>query len=110
MWRFDIEPFVAVEADFARMKVTLTAGDILYIPPYWAHTVVAEGESVSVNVWSESSGSPRLYSLFIPLANVALSVESIRSHFPPAPLLSLIEVWCSRGRRQNFDGIYRIAL
>ena len=38
------------------MSVTVDAGDILYIPPYWWHGVVksAEGPCISVNVFSAS--------------------------------------------------------
>ncbi|GAB5360175.1 hypothetical protein AAMO2058_000605000 [Amorphochlora amoebiformis] len=38
------------------LEVTLTKGDILYIPPYWFHsTEVIETHSISVSVCSESS-------------------------------------------------------
>eukprot|EP00020_Sapocribrum_chincoteaguense_P007155 CAMPEP_0170745914 /NCGR_PEP_ID=MMETSP0437-20130122/8535_1 /TAXON_ID=0 /ORGANISM="Sexangularia sp." /LENGTH=736 /DNA_ID=CAMNT_0011084641 /DNA_START=137 /DNA_END=2347 /DNA_ORIENTATION=+ len=33
------------------LKVTLEAGDVLYIPSFWFHSVVSETESIAVNRW-----------------------------------------------------------
>ena len=31
--------------------VTLGAGDLLYVPPYWWHQVTSRGRSLAVNFW-----------------------------------------------------------
>jgi ribosomal protein L16 Arg81 hydroxylase len=36
------------------IKVTLEPGDMLYLPPFWFHRVIAEDFSVSVSVWTDS--------------------------------------------------------
>jgi hypothetical protein len=34
--------------------VVLSPGDVLYLPPFWFHRVIAETMSISVNEWSDS--------------------------------------------------------
>ena len=34
--------------------MTLEPGDMLYLPPFWFHRVIAEDFSVSVSVWTDS--------------------------------------------------------
>ena len=36
------------------LKVVLTRGETLYIPPYWFHCVVTLEPTISLNVWSQS--------------------------------------------------------
>jgi len=40
--------------DIPSVKVTLSPGDVLYLPPYWFHRVIAEDVSISVSVWCDS--------------------------------------------------------
>ena len=50
--------------------VDVERGDVLYIPPFWWHEVETLADSVSVNVWSESSCNKALnaiYALPIPI-------------------------------------------
>eukprot|EP00005_Dracoamoeba_jomungandri_P009609 CAMPEP_0174268346 /NCGR_PEP_ID=MMETSP0439-20130205/37091_1 /TAXON_ID=0 /ORGANISM="Stereomyxa ramosa, Strain Chinc5" /LENGTH=332 /DNA_ID=CAMNT_0015356459 /DNA_START=475 /DNA_END=1469 /DNA_ORIENTATION=- len=35
-------------------QVTLKAGDVLFIPPFWFHRVIAINSSISVNLWVDS--------------------------------------------------------
>ncbi len=35
-------------------EVVLRGGDVLYIPPYWFHTVVTVKTTLSLNIWSQS--------------------------------------------------------
>jgi len=49
-------------------QVTLSPGDMLYLPPFWFHRVRAETTSISVNVWSDSKeGDLRLKLVQAPL-------------------------------------------
>jgi hypothetical protein len=38
----------------ALRQVRLTAGDVLYLPPFWAHAAVCERQCVAANVWVSS--------------------------------------------------------
>ncbi len=51
------------------IDITLLPGDVLYIPPYWFHTVVTMVTTLSVNVWSQSEAfntMEKVYSLPLP--------------------------------------------
>ena len=37
------------------IKVELLPGEVLYLPPYWFHSVLTIRPSISLNVWSDSS-------------------------------------------------------
>uniref|UniRef100_A0A6B2L6Y7 JmjC domain-containing protein n=1 Tax=Arcella intermedia TaxID=1963864 RepID=A0A6B2L6Y7_9EUKA len=50
-WNKENEEGITITAE----EIILSPGDLLYIPPYWFHRVYAVGESISINVWSESS-------------------------------------------------------
>lgn len=41
-------------APLAPIEVTVSPGQVLYIPPYWFHCVVSMEPSISLNVWSNS--------------------------------------------------------
>lgn len=50
-----LEDFEAATANFTgKIDVTLGPGDVLYIPPFWFHHVVAVERSLSVNIWCDS--------------------------------------------------------
>lgn len=41
-------------------EVTLTKGDVLYLPPFWLHHVTNLNAGISVNVWTELTEHKRL--------------------------------------------------
>lgn len=41
-------------APLAPIEVTVSPGQVLYIPPYWFHCVISMETSISLNVWSNS--------------------------------------------------------
>lgn len=45
---------VVVDDNLTVFSVTLRAGDVLYIPPWWYHRVEGLTASISVNVWTDS--------------------------------------------------------
>jgi len=49
--------------------ITLSPGDVLYLPPFWYHRVIAEDVSISVSMWSSSEEALFYYEkiLTIPL-------------------------------------------
>ncbi len=56
---------------------TLSAGDVLYIPPYWPHHVIARSRlSVSVSVWSTSASGVK----YAELERLPLPWEAEWSH------------------------------
>ena len=55
--------------DMQGYDVELTDGDVIYIPPYWFHTVVTMETTFSLNVWSQSEAflaMEKIYSSAIP--------------------------------------------
>jgi len=44
--------------------VQLSAGDLLYLPPLWFHETAAEGDSISVNGWTDSDEADAAAELF----------------------------------------------
>lgn len=51
----------------------LQPGDMLYLPPFWIHRVVAESVSISVNNWCEAEEITLLYDKIL---NAALPFDS----------------------------------
>ena len=41
-----------MDKDSAQMVASLVPGDMLYLPPFWWHTVMADTSSISLNVWT----------------------------------------------------------
>ena len=46
------------------LEVRLSAGDLLYLPPLWFHETAAEGDSISVNGWTDSDEADAAAELF----------------------------------------------
>lgn len=79
----------------------LEAGDVLYIPPYWFHTVITEEPGIGINVWSNSVGmkvEEQLKAVPIPISKawdhgtIVLGLktyfnEIIKQVFPDSPKL-----------------------
>jgi len=45
------------------IQVTLSPGDVLYLPPFWYHRVIAEDMSISVSVWTDSEEAHVYYDI-----------------------------------------------
>lgn len=63
------------------LKVMLTRGETLYIPPYWFHCVVTLEPTISLNVWSQSDSflsMEDIYALPIPFEEVWGHVKLMR--------------------------------
>ena len=41
------------------MRVALRAGDVMYLPPFWAHYAACERQCIAANVWVSSDTMQR---------------------------------------------------
>ena len=51
---FDATTHSTVDGRREAMRVRLSAGDVLYIPPFWAHAALCERACIAANVWVSS--------------------------------------------------------
>jgi len=52
-WNVDHQRFPSFN-NITAYTVTLEPGDVLYLPPFWFHRVIAEELSISVSTWCDS--------------------------------------------------------
>lgn len=75
------QEFRELLSETAALKVALTQGQTLYIPPYWFHCVVTVEPTISLNVWSHSDSfliMEDIYTLPIPFEEVWGHVKLMR--------------------------------
>jgi hypothetical protein len=78
--------------------VTITAGDVLYIPPFWYHDVSTELPSMSVAVWSPSRDdgiSDALIGLGLPISDRSAALRK---------QLRIVFLWIAVLLESGFDG------
>ena len=46
-------------------EVEMIDGDVLYIPPYWFHTVITVNTTISLNIWSQSEAYLTMEDIYI---------------------------------------------
>eukprot|EP01125_Pyxidicula_operculata_P000945 TRINITY_DN10823_c0_g1_i1.p1 TRINITY_DN10823_c0_g1~~TRINITY_DN10823_c0_g1_i1.p1 ORF type:complete len:194 (+),score=31.51 TRINITY_DN10823_c0_g1_i1:783-1364(+) len=63
------------------LNVTLKRGDVLFIPPLWAHHVTNIDAGISVNVWSDADYYDRMTSNFGLVDKVQVDTKSINEAY-----------------------------
>eukprot|EP00117_Sycon_ciliatum_P027148 scpid48512/ scgid22117/ len=78
MYRFALSIFMNWVS--VTLQVTLKAGQALYIPPYWFHSVQTNVASMSVNAWSQSEA-------FLTMEKIYQLPIALESDWPRCKLL-----------------------
>jgi hypothetical protein len=67
--------FTFVTVEYFTAQVTLKAGDILYLPPFWFHHVTNLDAGVSVNTWSDPDLKAKSHALFKAVLSIPKHLE-----------------------------------
>ena len=74
--------FIRTSHQHAETQVTLQQGELLYIPPLWAHQVVSLARSASLAIWSptaETMSANSALDLGLPFLPSAVESELVQS-------------------------------